>query len=472
MNEIEKLDSELDIEFAKINFWEFEKYINPEFFKESRPHLKILADILQKLYEGKLLLNGNVCKKLIINLPRRHGKSYTLILFSQWILGKNNDNKIITISYNDTLSGRFSKAVRDGIEATKIEEDKHIFSDIFTAKIKQGDASAYLWSLQGKHFNYLGGSIGGTITGMGCNVGIIDDPIKNREDAYNDRILQSHYDFYRDTFIGCLEEDSIEIINHTRWNKNDLAGRLLDTKNWYVLKMEVYNETTNKMLCSELLSYEKYLLKQKIMSRDIFMANYHQLCIDVEGALYKQLKTYTNVPKDDNGNILFEKICNYTDTADEGSDYLCSICYGIYNKEAYVIDIIYTKSGMEITEHQTAKMLYDNNVNIAIIESNNGGRGFARAVERILKEEFNSNKTIIKWFHQSKPKKSRINTNSSWVQEHIYFPVNWNDKWINFYNDVIGFQKEGKNKNDDAPDCLTGIAESDNYKITPARFTI
>ena len=64
---------------------------------------------------------------------------------------------------------------------------------------------------------------------------------------------------------------------------------------------------------------------------------------------------------DDKGNTVFETIKNYTDTADEGSDYLCSICYGVYNKEAYVLDVYFTKQGMEITEPQTAKMLFENN---------------------------------------------------------------------------------------------------------------
>ena len=60
---------------------------------------------------------------------------------------------------------------------------------------------------------------------------------------------------------------------------------------------------------------------------------------------------------------------------------------------------------MEVTEAKTAKMLYENNVNIAHIESNNGGRAFARNVERIYKELFKTNKCRVSWFHQNKNKK-------------------------------------------------------------------
>ncbi|EOY7326302.1 phage terminase large subunit, partial [Clostridioides difficile] len=122
-------------------------------------------------------------------------------------------------------------------------------------------------------------------------------------------------------------------------------------------------------------------------------------------------------------------------------------------------DVLYTKESMETTEYKTAKMFYENEVNKADIESNNGGRAFARSVQRLLKEKFNSNKTTIKWFHQSKNKNARILSNSSWVMEHIYFPPNWRDKWTEFYKAMTSYQREGKNKHDDAPDALTGVAE-------------
>jgi predicted phage terminase large subunit-like protein len=104
-------------------------------------------------------------------------------------------------------------------------------------------------------------------------------------------------------------------------------------------------------------------------------------------------------------------------------------------------------------------MLHEDSVNIADIESNNGGRGFARAVERVLKQKYKTNKTRVQWFHQSKNKTARILSNATWVMDHIYFPVNWKDRWPEYYNAMATYQREGKNKYDDAPDCTTGIAE-------------
>jgi predicted phage terminase large subunit-like protein len=117
---------------------------------------------------------------------------------------------------------------------------------------------------------------------------------------------------------------------------------------------------------------------------------------------------------------------------------------------------------MEVTEPATAKMLYENEVQDANIESNNGGRGFARQVEWHLKVIHKSNRTRIKWFHQSKNKKARILSNATWVMDHVYFPVNWRDRWPEFFDSMNSYQREGQNKNDDAQDAITGVAESMN----------
>ncbi|MCB6367724.1 phage terminase large subunit, partial [Intestinibacillus massiliensis] len=103
--------------------------------------------------------------------------------------------------------------------------------------------------------------------------------------------------------------------------------------------------------------------------------------------------------------------------------------------------------------------LHDSEVNIADIESNNGGRGFARNVERELRDRYHSNKTIVRTFTQTKNKQARIYSNSAWVMGHIYFPEDWKNRWPEYYNAMIRYQKEGKNKHDDAQDATTGIAE-------------
>ena len=447
------------IEAAKRSFWHFQKALYPDFFTDDKKHLRVLADTLQGIYEGKIEdADGNPIKRVMINMPPRHGKSFSLINFASWVLGKKQTNRVIAVSYNSSLAGRFSKGVRDLIDTENIVFEKIGFNDVFpTVAIKYGDSSSSMWSLEGQHFNYLGTGMSGTITGVGCNIGIIDDPIKNDKEAFNDRVLAEHWSFYVDTFLSRLEKGSIQIINMTRWATQDLCGKILESEGdrWHILKMAAYNEDTEEMLCPSLLSYEDYLDKKAKTSPAIFGANYLQEPVDEIGRMYKEFKTYDELPE------LGERH-NYTDTADTGADYLCSINYQISDGKIYILDILYTKKSMEYTEPAVAKMLAKDQIQRAKIESNNGGRGFARNVKRLLGEIEGGKFVTVKTFTQTKNKKSRIWSNSYWIEENVYYPKNWGQMWGEFYASMKNYKREGTNDHDDAQDCLTGCAEQVN----------
>ncbi|WP_049041149.1 phage terminase large subunit [Clostridium sporogenes] len=452
------------IELARRKFFFYCNLKAPAFYKQDREYLIELCNEFQEFLSSDE-------EVMIVNEPPRHGKSRTAGLFVEWVLGNNQNEKIMTGSYNETLSTMFSKNVRNSIQEEKADKYKPVFSDVFPGvRIKHGDGAMNLWSLEGGYNNYLATSPTGTATGFGASLLIIDDLIKNAEEAYNENVLEKHWDWFTNTMLSRLEEGGKIIIIMTRWASGDLAGRALDYYKEQGIKVKhismkaLIDKEKKQMLCPEVLSYRSYKNKVKAMGEDIASANYQQEPIDLKGRLYSDFKKYKYIPKDNNGNPLFTRIKAYIDTADEGSDYLCCIVYGEYNKEAYVLDVLYTKEPMEVTETATAKMLYENEVNIVDIESNNGGRGFARSVERILKEKFNSNKTKVKWFHQSKNKKARILSNATWVMDHIYYPVNWRDRWAEYYEAMNKYQREGKNKHDDAPDATTGVAESIDKK--------
>lgn len=444
------------LELARREFFFYCHLMAPDFYRTDRTYLVELCDRLQKFMESDK-------KVLVINMPPRFGKSRSATMFVQWLLGKNNKLRVMTGSYNEMLSSTFAKQVRDTI-ATEPSQGVIVYQDIFPeTKIKYGEASMSKWALEGSQVaNYLATSPTGTSTGFGADVIIVDDLIKNSEEAYNANKLESHIDWFTNTMLSRTEKGFKLIIIMTRWATNDLAGFILE--NFDDVDHINYKAIGDdgKSLDEDILSVEDFNFKTKHMDRAIVYANYQQEPIDIEGKLYSNIKTYEILPKDENGNLLFTTIKNYTDTADTGSDYLCSINYGVYEKEAYVLDVIYTKDPMEITEPLLANSLYDYGVNEVDIESNNGGRGFARSVERILREKHRSNKTKINWFHQSKNKQARILSNSTWVMDHIYFPKNWMDRWPEFAKAILNYQKEGKNKNDDGPDTLSGIAEKNN----------
>lgn len=445
------------IELAKREFFFYCNLMAPDFYKQDREYLVELCNDLQEFYEGD-------DEVLIVNEPPRHGKSRTASMFVEWVLGKDQSQKIMTGSYNETLSTMFSKNVRNAIQQEKADIYKPVFSDVFPdVRIKRGDGAMNLWSLEGGYNNYLATSPTGTATGFGASIMIIDDLIKNSEEAYNENVKEKHWDWFTNTMLSRLEEDGKIIIIMTRWASDDLAGKALEHYKEQGARIKHISmkalQDDGTMLCDEVLSKKSYEAKIKAMGEDIASANYQQEPIDLKGCLYNSLKTYDKVPLDDKGNSLFTAIKAYCDTADTGEDNLCNIIYGEYNKEAYILDVYYTNEPMETTEKEVARRYLEHEVNRALIESNNGGRGFARSVERILTQELGSNRTKIDWFHQSENKVARILSNSSWVMDHIYYPVNWNNKWPEYYKAMVKYQREGKNKHDDGPDATTGIAE-------------
>lgn len=438
----------------------------PDFYREDRPYIVDLCDTLQKFVESDASV-------LICNMPPRTGKSRTAQMLVEWLLGRDRSVKIMTGSYNETLSTTFAKGVRNSIQEAKADTLVPVYTDIFPdVAIKPGDGAMNLWSLQGGYNNYLATSPGGTATGFGCTILICDDLIKNAKEAYNDTLKNEQWRWFTDTMLSRLEQGGKILIIMTRWATDDLAGRALEHFQGLGLKVVTVKYKAKNddgtMLCDDILNEETYNIKRQTVSDDIFLANYQQEPIDIKGRLYSSFKTYDDIPRDKSGRVLFESIKSYTDTADEGSDYLCSIVYGVYLQEAYVLDVLYTQKPMEITEPATAKMFIENAVSVADIESNNGGKGFARNVAALMDEKYNWNRTKIKWFHQSANKKARILSNATWVMEHIYFPANWRDRWPEFHDSLIKYQREGRNAHDDSCDALTGVAEkmADGRKMT------
>ena len=456
-----ELMQQFKYELARREFFYYCHLQAPDFYRKDRDYLVELCNTLQEFYEDP------DAKVLIMNMPPRHGKSRTAQMAAKWILGKNPIEKIMTGSYNATLSTTFAKNVRNDIQEVKADENRVVYTDIFpNVRIKRGDASMDMWSLEGGYNSYLATSPSGTATGFGATILIIDDIIKNAEEAYNENTKAKHWDWFTNTMLSRLEEGGKIIIIMTRWASDDLAGRAIEHfgDKAKVITMKALQDD-GTMLCDDILSYESYIEKLRAMGEDIASANYQQEPIDVKGRLYTYFSTYKDIPRDDKGYPLFSTVKAYVDSADTGEDWLCAIVYGVYNDNAYILDILFTDAPMEVTERKTAELLHRNGVNVSDIESNNGGRGFARNVKRILKDEYPGNRTKIVTFHQSKNKEARILSNSTQVMDHVLYPENFKELWPEYYSAMYKYQRKGKNAHDDAPDATTGVVERLNAPV-------
>lgn len=436
-------------ELARRYFYDYCQYQFPNLYRTDRTYLKEVCSKIQGFVEQ------NEKRFLVINLPPRFLKSLTGTNLVEWLFGKNNKLKVMTGSYNETLSTTFARKVRDTIDEAP-SQGIEVYNNLFpNTKVKYGQASKSLWSLDGSgQDNYLATSPTGTATGFGANYIILDDILKNADEAYNQLILDKIWDWFTNTMLSRTEGDDWKVIAiMTRWAKDDLAGRIIDN---YGDLVEVITfkavQDDGTMLCDSILNASDYKLKTKEMSLEIVEANYNQKPIDVQGRLYHSLLEYETIPSGE-----FKK-WNYTDTADTGSDFLCSVDFVVANSDVFLTDVVMTDVDMSLTEPMVAEMLDDDGVDEAIIESNNGGRGFARNIRTNLTNRGNL-KCVITEKVQTKNKEARILTSSAWVANHIYFPINWKHKYPEFYKQIMSYQKKGKNKHDDSVDVLAGIYE-------------
>lgn len=293
---------------------------------------------------------------------------------------------------------------------------------------------------------------------------VIDDPIKP-EDANSDIVRERVNMRFENTIRNRVNSRNTPIIIiMQRLHEHDLCGYLqeVEPNEWTVLSLPVIQEdpeTGEEHALWPMKHTIEELHKMREINPLVFDTQYMQDPTPREGLMYENFRTYRSdeLPT---GNKAIQK-WNYTDTADTGADHLCSICFINTPEYCYVTDVLFTDAPMEVTEPKLAKMLAKNGTVETLIESNNGGRGFARNVKRILRVDLKSFKCAVRTFTQTENKKTRIFTASANVQTDILFPDGWDKMWPKFYQALTSYRKDNKKKNqhDDAPDALTGVYE-------------
>jgi predicted phage terminase large subunit-like protein len=415
-------------------------------------------------------------KKLMIFLPPQHGKSEgSTRRLPAFIEGIRPDAKIAIVSYNASKARKFNREIQRIIDTQKYRE---IFPHT-RLNISHTNTPAGPWMRNANEFEIVGkrGSVktvgvGGALTGDPVDVLIMDDLYKDAKTAWSPIIRQSIADWYDTVAQTRLHNQSQQLIVFTRWHEDDLAGDLLRQQNtyhpinnpngWVVITYQAIKEGTpaqydprqeGEPLWEERHSLEKL---QAIRSRNphVFESLYQQNPKPVQGLMYENGFTeYTLKPA---SKYTARKA--YVDAADTGADYLCAIIYDETETANYIIDLIYTQKPMEYTETALAQMLTKHSVQECNIESNNGARSFARAVEKQCRMMQNT-KTAFKCFHQAENKDIRIYAHSAAVQNLTLMPQGWTRLFPEFAAVINGYLKIGKNKHDDAPDALTGTVE-------------
>lgn len=432
-------------------------------------HHRLICSALDDVLFGRT-------KKLIINIAPRYSKTELAVKnFIAMGLALNPKSKFIHLSYSDDL-------VRDNSSEIQNILNEPEYQSYFSA-LPTSTNSKKWYTKEGGGLYAVSSS--GQVTGFGAGLVdeetkdieeftennsvdfggaiIIDDPIKP-DDALSPVIRTKVNNKFDSTLRNRVNSRNTPIIIiMQRVHEEDLCG-FLETQEpgeWTILSLPCISVVNGEETALWPFKHSiEELRKLRELNSYVFETQYQQDPKPLQGKMYEiGFKEYEIIPAG-------EKVRRcYTDTADEGSDYLCSIVYDEMPHANYIIDVLYTQKPMEFTEPATAMQLTKYEVSQAFIESNNGGRGFARAVEKQCRE-LGNNKTFIKWFHQSQNKEIRIYTQSAAVQNLCIMPRGWKSLWPEFYKSLDGYLKVGNNKHDDAQDTLTGTVEMRLHRNT------
>lgn len=458
-------------EAARRVFGLFANAVRPSL--EFQPYHVAYYRVLQMFAQGRI-------RRLIVTMPPQHGKSEgSTRLLPAYMLGITPDAKIAVASYSDTFAKKFNRDVQRIV-------DTPLYARLFpNTTLNRSNvvtvATSFLRnSSEFEIVNHKGGlkavGRGGGLTGNTVDVMIMDDLYKDAAEGNSPIIRDASWEWYTSVVKTRLHNDSQQLIVFTRWHEDDVIGRIersekvIEVHAWKDLAdvpqgawVKVNFPALQDASPSEIDPREKgtplwasrhseeELLSVRKLSPVQFECLYQGNPTTREGLLYGDFKTYSTLP------ATLSAVKAYVDTADTGEDYTVAIAYAVGSDGyCYVLDVLYSAEPMEMTEPATALLLTRNDVRLAMIESNNGGRGFARNVQRLAPH------VRVESFTQRGNKESRVLTNSATVTHNILMPADWRLRWGAFHNDVTMFKRKfAANRHDDAADVLTGIAEKE-----------
>jgi predicted phage terminase large subunit-like protein len=244
-------------------------------------YLLMLSDALIKVVNGET-------KHLMIFMPPRHGKSeLTSKYFPAWFLGHHPDKRVMLTSYEADFAASWGYKARN-----ILDENGHLFG----LAVSGASSARNRWDIEGHDGGMVTAGVGGPITGKGAHLLIIDDPVKNAEEANSKTFRDKAAEWYKSTAYTRLEPGGAVIIIQTRWHEDDLSGRLLkeEPDKWTVISLPAIAEEEDPLgrQCGEALSPRRYNVQaleeiKGTLGSYWFNALYQQHPQPLEGAIFK-----------------------------------------------------------------------------------------------------------------------------------------------------------------------------------------
>lgn len=403
------------------------RFIDPSFITPE--HVELTAEALSRCEAGEW-------PYLMIFEPPRFGKSYLASqMFHSWYRGRHPNHDIILASYNTQKARSYSSWVRDIMKTDR-------FMEIFPDCILDPDyRAAGNYKTLAKGETIAAGMRGG-MTGYGAHLAVIDDPVKDYEEARSAVIQDKIWETYRYVIRTRMYPGAKIILIMTRWVTDDLAGRLLeqdgcDTEGgkWHVVKLPILN-ARGEPLWNEVYSMSEINSIRESVGEAVFQALYMQEPIDAVDRLF-------NNPQFEEGPAGIKNAA-YLDPAFGGSDF-SAIAIGAYHDDLYYLtDGQIWRAPINVTYDKVEKLCKTNGICKLFVESNQAQIAVA--------EEFRRRGIIVGTLTNTVAKHIRIQNSVKLNWNNIRFSRSVSN---DFLKQILQYSELAKH--DDAPDALAGL---------------
>lgn len=287
-------------------------------------HLRVLTERLEAVATGQI-------RRLIVAMPPRHGKTMlTSDIFPAWWLGQFPDRQVVFATYSQEFAEEHGRRVRN-----LLADPRH--QAIFPGcRLSEDSAAAHRFATTAGGV-YAATGRGGSLTGRGADLLVLDDPLKGSEEAQSSTIRRQLHVWFRTDVFTRLHPDAAVVLVSTRWHEDDLAGMLLrehPEENWTVLSLPAIAELGDPLgrVEGEALWPERFPLKalegmKRVLGSAAFTALYQQRPSAAEGAVFRRTwwRFYRETPAS------FDRIVMSADTAfqeKETADYSAVTVWG------------------------------------------------------------------------------------------------------------------------------------------------
>ncbi|KAF0811368.1 hypothetical protein IGB42_04134 [Andreprevotia sp. IGB-42] len=333
-------------------------------------HHRLMAERLQAVADGR-------CKRLMIFMPPRHGKSMLASeFFPAWYLGRHPDRYIIHATYAQELADDFGRKVRNQLA-------EPTFGAVFGNVGVRRDSTSARRFHTGQGGVYYAVGVGGPMTGRGAHLMLIDDPLKGREDADSDTVRRKLKDWYAAVAYTRLMSDGAIVVIQTRWHEDDLAGWLQGEhahEGWEVLCLPAIN-TAGKPLWPQKFPLPVLQQIERTLGSREWEALYQQRPAPLEGGLIKLrwFGRYDVTPTH------FDMVVCSWDTAQkvaQHNDPSVGTVWGVADGRYWLLDVIRKRVDYPALRQEVKQAATRHHASAVLIEDKASGVSLAQELKR------------------------------------------------------------------------------------------